>query len=81
MNCLMEQIGKKSMNDECEERLIELQYFVARDFRCDFRFRPVTWEGEHVRESTLVFLPDGSTTLRIREERLKTRGGGSDQRG
>ncbi|GAB1597551.1 Golgi apparatus protein 1-like [Argonauta hians] len=35
MSCLMEKLGTDKMTDECEERLIEIQYFISRDFRLD----------------------------------------------
>ena len=33
ISCLMETIGSDKMSDECEERLMEIQYFVSRDFK------------------------------------------------
>ncbi|XP_052060526.1 Golgi apparatus protein 1-like isoform X2 [Mytilus californianus] len=35
LNCLMEKIDDDVMTDECEERLMEIQYFVMRDWRLD----------------------------------------------
>ncbi|XP_076470547.1 Golgi apparatus protein 1-like isoform X2 [Babylonia areolata] len=35
INCLMDNIDEDEMTDECEERLLEIQFFVARDFRMD----------------------------------------------
>nr|XP_029727793.1 Golgi apparatus protein 1-like isoform X1 [Aedes albopictus] len=35
MSCLMEKIGTNFMNQECETALLEIQYFVARDFKLD----------------------------------------------
>ncbi|KAK3610023.1 hypothetical protein CHS0354_032371 [Potamilus streckersoni] len=36
MNCLMENLDNTNlMTEECEERLMEIQYFVVRDFRLD----------------------------------------------
>ncbi|XP_061189977.1 Golgi apparatus protein 1-like isoform X2 [Saccostrea echinata] len=35
ISCLMDHLDSEIMNDECEERLMEIQYFVARDFRLD----------------------------------------------
>jgi hypothetical protein len=29
----MDHLDSEIMTDECEERLMEIQYFVARDFR------------------------------------------------
>ena len=29
----MDNIDEDEMTDECEERLLEIQFFVARDFR------------------------------------------------
>lgn len=29
----MDNIDEDEMTDECEERLLEIQYFIARDFR------------------------------------------------
>ncbi|XP_074644298.1 Golgi apparatus protein 1-like isoform X2 [Tubulanus polymorphus] len=33
MNCLLDHIGSDKMNEECEERLLEVQYFMARDWK------------------------------------------------
>ena len=33
MECLMDKIDTDKMTDECEERLMEIQYFVSRDFK------------------------------------------------
>ena len=33
MNCLIDKLDDESMTDECEDRLLEIQYFVVRDFR------------------------------------------------
>nr|XP_011440924.2 Golgi apparatus protein 1 isoform X1 [Crassostrea gigas] len=35
ISCLMDHLDSEIMTDECEERLMEIQYFVARDFRLD----------------------------------------------
>ncbi|KAK7114849.1 Golgi apparatus protein 1-like [Littorina saxatilis] len=35
ISCLMDNLDEDDMTDECEERLLEIQYFVARDFRLD----------------------------------------------
>ncbi|XP_062582222.1 Golgi apparatus protein 1-like isoform X2 [Saccostrea cucullata] len=35
ISCLMDHLDSEIMQDECEERLMEIQYFVARDFRLD----------------------------------------------
>ncbi|KAL3859182.1 hypothetical protein ACJMK2_009412 [Sinanodonta woodiana] len=36
MNCLMENLDNtKFMTEDCEEKLMEIQYFVVRDFRLD----------------------------------------------
>ncbi|KAL3859180.1 hypothetical protein ACJMK2_009410 [Sinanodonta woodiana] len=38
MNCLMENLDNtKFMTEDCEEKLMEIQYFVVRDFRLDPR--------------------------------------------
>jgi len=34
LSCLMNNIESAHMSDQCEERLLEIQYFLARDFRC-----------------------------------------------
>ena len=31
--CLMEKVDTDKMTDECEDRLMEIQYFVSRDFK------------------------------------------------
>ena len=33
MDCLLEKLDDERMTDICEERLLEIQYFVARDYR------------------------------------------------
>lgn len=35
MTCLMDNIGEEVMTEECEDALIQIQYFVARDFKLD----------------------------------------------
>ncbi|KAK3085351.1 hypothetical protein FSP39_001959 [Pinctada imbricata] len=35
LNCLMEKVDTDAMTDECEARLMEIQYFIARDFKLD----------------------------------------------
>ena len=30
--CLLRQLGSNDMKEECEERLLEIQFFVARDW-------------------------------------------------
>lgn len=35
MSCLMDNIGTNAMTDECENALVQIQYFVARDFNLD----------------------------------------------
>lgn len=35
MNCLMERLGADVMTENCEEALLQIQYFVARDFKLD----------------------------------------------
>uniref|UniRef100_T1J4W1 Golgi apparatus protein 1 n=1 Tax=Strigamia maritima TaxID=126957 RepID=T1J4W1_STRMM len=35
LSCLMDKISSDHMTDECEERLLQMQYFVSRDFRLD----------------------------------------------
>ncbi|XP_059141674.1 Golgi apparatus protein 1-like [Physella acuta] len=35
ITCLLENIDHEDMTDECEERLLEIQYFAVRDFRLD----------------------------------------------
>ncbi|XP_050395779.1 Golgi apparatus protein 1 isoform X2 [Patella vulgata] len=35
MNCLMDNLDHDDMSDVCEERLLEIQYFIVRDFRLD----------------------------------------------
>ncbi|CAE1332042.1 GLG1 [Acanthosepion pharaonis] len=33
LSCLMEKLGTDKMTGDCEERLIEIQYFISRNFR------------------------------------------------
>lgn len=35
MSCLMEKLGTDFMNEPCETALLQIQYFVARDFKLD----------------------------------------------
>ncbi|KAL3281561.1 hypothetical protein HHI36_004769 [Cryptolaemus montrouzieri] len=35
MSCLMDNIGDEGMLDNCEDALMQIQYFVARDFKLD----------------------------------------------
>ncbi|XP_058449131.1 Golgi apparatus protein 1 isoform X1 [Malaya genurostris] len=35
MSCLMEKLGTNFMNAECELNLLQIEYFVARDFKLD----------------------------------------------
>uniref|UniRef100_A0A1B6KZZ0 Golgi apparatus protein 1 n=1 Tax=Graphocephala atropunctata TaxID=36148 RepID=A0A1B6KZZ0_9HEMI len=35
MNCLMEKLGTDVMTGDCEEALLQIQYFVARDYKLD----------------------------------------------
>lgn len=35
MSCLMEKLGTSYMTDDCESALMQIQYFVARDFKLD----------------------------------------------
>ncbi|XP_067651519.1 Golgi apparatus protein 1-like isoform X2 [Haliotis asinina] len=35
INCLMENVDSDDMTDMCEERLLEIQFFIVRDFRLD----------------------------------------------
>lgn len=35
INCLMEHLDSPAMTDECEQSLLLIQYFVARDFKLD----------------------------------------------
>ncbi|CAH0557545.1 unnamed protein product [Brassicogethes aeneus] len=35
MSCLMDNVGADQMTDDCEDALMQIQYFVARDFKLD----------------------------------------------
>lgn len=35
MSCLMEKLGSNVMSDECESALLQIQYFISRDFNLD----------------------------------------------
>ena len=35
MSCLMERLGTEMMSEECETALLQMQYFVARDYKLD----------------------------------------------
>ncbi|XP_054282392.1 Golgi apparatus protein 1-like [Macrosteles quadrilineatus] len=35
INCLMEKLGSPVMTEDCEEALLQIQYFVSRDYRLD----------------------------------------------
>ncbi|ESO98200.1 hypothetical protein LOTGIDRAFT_114272 [Lottia gigantea] len=71
MNCLMENIDDDEMTNKCEERLIEIQYFIVRDFRLDAKLyrkcrkfakkyckMPGTWwvsSNEHPQKPKIIF--------------------------
>jgi hypothetical protein len=33
VNCLLDNVDEDEMTDLCEQRLLEIQYFMVRDFR------------------------------------------------
>lgn len=33
IDCLLKNLGTDEMNENCEERLLEIQFFVARDWK------------------------------------------------
>lgn len=33
IECLLNQLNKPEMTEDCEERLLEIQYFVSRDWK------------------------------------------------
>lgn len=33
LSCLMDKVGSAQMTEECEDKLLQIQYFVARDYR------------------------------------------------
>lgn len=35
LNCLMQHLDDDDMSDLCEQRLLEIQYFMARDWTLD----------------------------------------------
>lgn len=35
MSCLMDNIGADHMTEDCENALMQIQYFIARDFKLD----------------------------------------------
>lgn len=35
ISCLMEQLGTERMTEACEMALVQIQYFIARDFKLD----------------------------------------------
>ncbi|KAL8590638.1 hypothetical protein ACOMHN_011074 [Nucella lapillus] len=35
INCLMDNMDEDDMTDECEDKLLEIQFFVSRDFKMD----------------------------------------------
>lgn len=35
MSCLMDALNSDKMIEECEDALLEIQYFIARDFKLD----------------------------------------------
>lgn len=35
ISCLMEQLGTERMTEACETALVQIQYFIARDFKLD----------------------------------------------
>ncbi|XP_035678241.1 Golgi apparatus protein 1-like isoform X7 [Branchiostoma floridae] len=49
LSCLMEHLYTPSMVEECEEKLLELQYFISRDWRLDPRmYRKCAKEAERL---------------------------------
>jgi Golgi apparatus protein 1 len=38
INCLLKYLNTPNMNDDCEERLLEIQFFVTRDWRYENNF-------------------------------------------
>lgn len=56
MSCLMEKIGTEFMTSDCEMALMQIQYFVARDFKLDPQlYRSVTGMGHIVAIFKLFF--------------------------
>ena len=43
MSCLMEKLGTTSMTEPCETALLQIQYFVARDYKLD----PILYRACH----------------------------------
>lgn len=39
MNCLVESLDRSQMTDLCKERLMEIYFFITRDFRCGTKKR------------------------------------------
>ncbi|XP_078689898.1 Golgi apparatus protein 1-like isoform X17 [Branchiostoma floridae x Branchiostoma belcheri] len=49
LSCLMEHLYTPSMVEDCEEKLLELQYFISRDWRLDPRmYRKCAKEAERL---------------------------------
>lgn len=70
MTCLMNNIGEEIMTEECEDALIQIQYFVARDFKLDVPLykhcreeaarlcnHAKKWEDEEDSEKSALVLP------------------------
>ncbi|XP_013408738.1 Golgi apparatus protein 1 isoform X2 [Lingula anatina] len=60
MACLMDKMESDKMTDECEERLVEIQYFVARDFNLDSRLHKLCHKDavKHCHASENWYDPD-----------------------
>lgn len=58
MSCLMEKIGTEFMTTDCEIALMQIQYFVARDFKLDPQLYRSDTVIKHIVEHFLIyFLP------------------------
>ncbi|XP_006615715.1 Golgi apparatus protein 1 isoform X2 [Apis dorsata] len=60
ISCLMEQLGTKIMTKPCETALIQIQYFVARDFELDPQlYRACKFDAIHLCHARNAWANDG----------------------
>ncbi|XP_012256488.2 Golgi apparatus protein 1 [Athalia rosae] len=61
ISCLMEKLGTDRMTEACETALVQIQYFVARDFKLDPQlYRACRADAIHFCHAKKVWAPDGS---------------------
>ncbi|XP_043596115.1 Golgi apparatus protein 1 [Bombus pyrosoma] len=60
ISCLMEQLGTDKMTEACETALVQIQYFVARDFKLDPQlYRACKYDATHLCHARNAWASDG----------------------